>query len=34
MDSLENTLSDDFARNTFNRVRMALEIIKLIKQTI
>ena len=33
MDSFENTRSDDYGGNTYNRVRMVLEIIKLIKIT-
>ena len=33
MDPFENTRSDDYGGNTYNRVRMVLEIIKLIKKT-
>lgn len=33
MDSFENTRSDNYGGNTYNRVRMVLEIIKLIKKT-
>ena len=33
MDPFENTRSDDYGGSTFNRVRMVLEIIKLIKKT-
>ena len=33
MDPFENQREDDYGGNTFNRVRMVLEIIKLIKQT-
>lgn len=33
MDPFENTRSDNYGGNTFNRVRMILEIIKLIKKT-
>lgn len=33
MDPFENTRSDDYGGNTYNRVRMVFEIIKLIKKT-
>lgn len=33
MDPFENTRSDDYGGNTYNRVRMVFEIIKLIKET-
>ena len=33
MNPFENTRSDDYGGNTYNRVRMVLEIIKLIKKT-
>jgi 2,4-dienoyl-CoA reductase-like NADH-dependent reductase (Old Yellow Enzyme family) len=33
MDPFENTRSDDYGGNTYNRVRMVLEIIKIIKKT-
>ena len=33
MDPFENTRDDNYGGNTFNRVRMVLEIIKLIKKT-
>lgn len=33
MDPFENTRSDEYGGNTYNRVRMVLEIIKLIKKT-
>ena len=33
MDPFENTRSDDYGGNTYNRMRMVLEIIKLIKKT-
>jgi len=33
MDPFENTREDDYGGNTYNRVRMVLEIIKLIKKT-
>ncbi|WP_407374496.1 tRNA-dihydrouridine synthase [Methanobrevibacter sp.] len=33
MDPFENTRNDDYGGNTYNRVRMVLEIIKLIKKT-